>query len=183
MSHNVKPPLATPLAGMDAITLLKQDHDTVKRMLQELEQMPKGQPENRLKLAEQIIHELMVHERIEEEIFYPAVAQAGEKGEEEVEHSIEEHELVDNIIAQLEAIDLASDDFEGTVRVLKENVFHHIKDEEEKMFPYARKRLASKLGKLGAEMTQLKAQIEREMVRDGLVMDKAHESPTTERSG
>lgn len=153
---------------MDAVTLLKQDHDKVKEMLRELEQLPKGQPEQRLKLAEEIIHELMVHERIEEEIFYPAVEAAGEKGEKEVEHSIEEHEIVDNIIAQLEAIDLSSDDFEGTVRVLKENVFHHIKDEEEKMFPYAKKKLAGKLDKLGAEMVAHKERVKAEMARDGL---------------
>ncbi|HVM46097.1 MAG TPA: hemerythrin domain-containing protein [Candidatus Thermoplasmatota archaeon] len=154
---------------MDAITLLKQDHDRVKEMLRQLEQMPAGQPEQRRALAETIIAELMVHERIEEEIFYPAVAAAGETGEEEVEHSIEEHALVDNIIAQLEAVDLASSDFEGTVRVLKENVFHHIKDEEEKMFPYAKKKLAGKLDKLGTQMSAYKAQIEREMERDGLM--------------
>ena len=153
---------------MDAITLLKQDHDSVKEMLRQLEQMPKGQPEQRLQLAERIIHELMVHERIEEEIFYPAVEQAGEKGQEEVEHSIEEHALVDNIIAQLEAVDLSSDDFEGTVRVLKENVFHHIKDEEEKMFPYAKKRLAGKLEKLGSEMVAHKERVKAELARDGL---------------
>ena len=158
---------------MDAITLLKQDHDKVKDMLRELEQMPAGQPEQRRALAEKIMHELMVHERIEEEIFYPAVEQAGETGLKEVEHSVEEHALVDNIIAQLEAVDLASDDFEGTVRVLKENVFHHIKDEEEKMFPYAQKKLGAKLGKLGTEMMAHKAQIEREMVRDGLMKDEA----------
>ena len=169
-------------AGMDAITLLKQDHDAVKRMLQELEQMPKGQPEKRLKLAEQIIHELMVHERIEEEIFYPAVAAAGEKGEEEVEHGVEEHELVDNIIAQLEAIDLASDDFEGTVRALKENVLHHVKDEEEKMFPYAKKKLAGKLEKLGTQMSAMKAQLKREMVQEGLMKDPAKKGENTSRA-
>ncbi|HET6404654.1 MAG TPA: hemerythrin domain-containing protein [Candidatus Thermoplasmatota archaeon] len=154
---------------MDAITLLKQDHDRVKDMLRQLEQMPAGQPEQRRALAEKIIAELMVHERIEEEIFYPAVEQAGKTGEEEVEHSIEEHELVDNIIAQLEEVDLASSDFEATVRVLKENVFHHIKDEEEKMFPYAQKKLAGKLDKLGTQMSAHKAQLEREMTREGLM--------------
>lgn len=168
MSHNAEPPLGPRFASMDAIALLKQDHDTVKQMLRELEQMPRGQPEKRLELAERIIHELMVHERVEEEIFYPAVANAGEQGEDEVEHSIEEHELVDTIIAQLEAVDLASDDFEGTVRVLKENVFHHIKDEEEKMFPYAMKRLPGKLEKLGAQMVAHKEQIKAEMERAGL---------------
>ena len=158
---------------MDAIALLKQDHDKVKDMLRELEAMPAGQPEKRRALAEKIMAELMMHERIEEEIFYPAVAQAGEKGEEEVEHGVEEHELVDNIIAQLEAVDLDSPDFEGTVRVLKENVFHHIKDEEEKMFPYARKKLAGRLDKLGTEMSAYKAQIEREMEREGLMGEEA----------
>ena len=160
---------------MDAITLLKQDHDKVKELFRELETLPAAQPERRLKLAETIIAELMVHERIEEEIFYPAVQNAGETGEEEVEHSIEEHALVDSLIAQLEEVDLASPDFEATVRVLKENVFHHIHDEEEKMFPYAKKRLAGKLEKLGAEMVQYKEQVKREMERDGLMGRKLEE--------
>jgi hemerythrin superfamily protein len=142
---------------MDAVQLLKSDHVKVKGLFQDWSMAPSAQPERKRAVAEKIIQELMVHERVEEEIFYPAFKQAlGKQGEEEVEHSKEEHALVDSLIEELEALDVDAPDFEDTMRELQENVLHHIKDEEEKMFPLAQKWMAPQLGQLGKDMMEYK---------------------------
>ena len=151
---------------MDAVQLIRQDHEKVKNLFFDFEMAPAGQPEQRRRLAEQIIRELMVHERIEEEIFYPAFRAAmGAQAEGTVEHSKEEHELVDSLIAQLSAIDLDHPDFEGLMKILRENVEHHIQEEEEKMLTKARDRMGDDLLGLGADMLEYKETLLRELQR------------------
>lgn len=153
---------------MDAVKLLQQDHEQVKMLFHDYEMAPVGQPERRRELAEEIVRELMVHERIEEDIFYPAFRKAlGGPGLKEVEHAKEEHELVDSLIEQLQVISFDDPDFDATMKVLKENVEHHIEDEEEKMFPMAKARMANELLTLGADMVEYKQALVREL-KDGV---------------
>ncbi|HEX2023026.1 MAG TPA: hemerythrin domain-containing protein [Candidatus Thermoplasmatota archaeon] len=148
---------------MDAVEMLKQDHRLVEDLFRQWEQAPAGQPEARREIAERIVRELMVHERVEEEIFYPAFKKgAGEFGREEVDHSKEEHLLVDSLLGQLEELDLEDPEFEATFLTLKENVMHHVEDEETKMFPVARQVMADKLGPLADDMRQYKASLTRQ---------------------
>lgn len=149
---------------MDAVALIKQDHEKVKNLFFDFEMAPLGQPEARRSLAETIIRELMVHERIEEEIFYPAFRQMlGSAAQETVEHSKEEHALVDSLVEQLAAIDLDDPSFDGMMKVLQENVEHHIRDEEAKMLPLARERMGPELAGLGADMLEYKEALQREL--------------------
>jgi hypothetical protein len=150
--------------GMDAVNLLLEDHQKVKNLFFDFEMAPLGQPEARRAIAERIIRELMVHERIEEEIFYPAFRNMlGGQGKETVEHSKEEHALVDSLIEQLSEIDLDDPGFDGLMRILRENVEHHIQDEETKMLPLARERMATELDGLGADMVEYKQTLLREL--------------------
>jgi hemerythrin superfamily protein len=145
---------------MDAISLLKKDHDLVKKLFKEYEGLPDGQPERKRALAEKIIAELMVHERIEEEIFYPAFKKgADEEGKELLAEAKEEHHVVDLILDELQSVKLDDEQFDAKFKVLKENVEHHIEEEEEEMFPDAKKRLKDKLDALGDEMQQYKEQL------------------------
>lgn len=149
---------------MDAVQLIRQDHEKVKNLFFDFEMAPAGQPEQRRHLAEQIIRELMVHERIEEEIFYPAFRDAmGKRAQGDVEHALEEHHLVDTLIAQLTAIDLNDPDFEGLMRVLRENVEHHIQDEEESMLTKARDVMGDDVARVGADMLEYKQTLLREL--------------------
>lgn len=142
---------------MDAITLLKQDHDEVKRLLKQATEMGDGQREQKRKLVERIIREMLVHERIEEDIFYPAYKKAaGEKGKELIAEAKEEHHVVDNIMDELEGVDLDAQEFDAKLKVMKENVEHHIKEEEDEMFPKARELLKDQLEQLGTDMSELK---------------------------
>lgn len=152
---------------MDAVELLKQDHDKVKRMFKEYDALPSGQPERKRELAEKIIQELMVHERIEEEIFYPAFRSGADKeGKELIAESKEEHHVVDLIIEELQSVDLDDEQFDAKFTVLKENVEHHIKEEEEEMFPEAKKRMGSRLPALGNEMMEYKKTLESQVKRE-----------------
>lgn len=142
---------------MDAVSLLKDDHAKVKTLFAEYFELPAAQPERRRELAEKILRELLLHERIEEEIFYPAFKATGKEAREETEHAKEEHEIVDSLVNQLMEVDLDDERFEATFRVLHENVLHHIKDEEEKMLPMSERRMGtSRLQALGREMMTYK---------------------------
>lgn len=148
----------------DAVEMLKQDHENVKRMLKQYDEMGEGQKERKRALAEKIVSELMVHERIEEDVFYPAFKEAaGKEGKELVAESREEHHVVDLIIEELQAVDVGDEDFDAKFKVLKENVEHHIQEEEEEMFPDARKLLKGKLEGLGEVMAELKASLTRQV--------------------
>jgi len=139
---------------MDALALLKKDHELVKDIFKKIEEAEDDQ-EERTSLFEQLMDEISVHERIEEEIFYPAL-QKLPNAKEDVAESFEEHHVVDMIVTEM---DVEPDDekWKAKFTVMKENVEHHIKDEEEKLFPKAEKLLGKeKLGKLGAEMAALK---------------------------
>lgn len=160
---------------MDAVQLIRADHERVKGLFKDLEVAPAGQPEARRAIAETILRELMVHERIEEEILYPAYRRAmGNEGKATVEHSKEEHELVDSLIEQLQAIDLDDPKFDATFLVLRENVEHHIRDEETKMLPKAQERMAADLLGLAADMLEYKDSLMRELERPEGHEPRAH---------
>ena len=138
---------------MDALSLLKKDHDLVKDIFKKIEGT--DDQEEKTSLFEQFMDEISVHERIEEEIFYPAL-QKLPNAKEDVMEAFEEHHVVDMIVTEM---DVETDDekWDAKFTVMKENVEHHIKDEEEKLFPKAEKLLGDeKLGKLGVQMADLK---------------------------
>jgi hemerythrin superfamily protein len=125
---------------MKATALLKKQHKEVMDLFKEV--MEAEDPESRRQLCDQISQELKVHSRIEEEIFYPAVRELGEKGEEIVLESLEEHHVVDLVLAELPRVDPEGARFHAKMTVLMELVEHHKKEEEKEMF-----KLAETLGK------------------------------------
>lgn len=147
---------------MDAVDLLKQDHQEVKKLLREYEDA--GGDDEKRRIARQVIADLMVHERIEEDLFYPAYRKAADQqGKELVAESKEEHHVVDLIIDELQEVDVGAEDFDAKFKVLKENVEHHIQEEEEKMFPQARRLLGERLAELGDEMRELKTNLTKQV--------------------
>jgi hemerythrin superfamily protein len=142
------------MPAMDALTLLKKDHELVKDLMNRMAE--EDDPDQLSSMFDQLVDELSVHERIEEEIFYPAL-QKLPKAKEDVLESFEEHHLVDEIVKEME-VETDGDRWKAKFTVMKENVEHHIKDEEDELFPKAEKLLGDTvLGALGAEMADLKA--------------------------
>jgi hypothetical protein len=141
---------------MDALTLLKTDHDKVKKMLAEGEATTDRAEKTRTELFGELKAEMVLHERIEEEIFYPAL-KAHPKAKEIVLEGYEEHHVVDEIMGELEATDVTDETWGAKFKVMKENIEHHIEEEEGEMFKTARQVFdAEELETLGARMMELK---------------------------
>ena len=146
---------------MNALTLLKADHDKMKKLLTEGESTTERGEKTRTELFEKIKSELMIHERIEEEIFYPAL-KSHPKAKDIVLESYEEHHVVDQIMGELEATDVADETWGAKFKVMKENVEHHMQEEEGELFDQARQVFeADELEELGARMEELKKVGER----------------------
>ena len=118
---------------MNALTLLKADHDKVKGLLNELESTTERGVKTRTELFATIKGELTVHEGIEEEIFYPALKEHP-KAKDIVLEGYEEHHVVDEIMGELEATPVTDETWGAKFTVMKENIEHHIEEEEGDMF-------------------------------------------------
>ena len=117
-----------------ALALLKKDHDTVKDLFDKFEKA-EGRPAKK-KIVEQALTELKVHAAIEEELFYPAVRKP--VGKDIMNEADEEHHVAKVLIAELEEMDGREDHYDAKFTVLAENVRHHIKEEENEVFPKAK---------------------------------------------
>ncbi len=146
---------------MNAFTLLKQDHQTVADIMEKIDKTTERALKTREELFTKLKTELDVHAKIEETIFYPALEDAEETREITLE-AFEEHRLVKQLLSELES--MAKDDEEWTAKftVLKENVEHHVEEEEGEMFEKARKVLAKEDQEaLGTRLEDAKLQEKR----------------------
>jgi len=139
---------------MDAITLLKNDHRLVEKLFKEIE---KGDG-NREKLFKELKNELDVHAQIEEQLFYPAVRDAKQTHEIVLE-SFEEHKQVTMVLMDLEKADKNTEHWLAGLKVLMEDVQHHVGEEENELFPKVKDKVLSKeeLDDLGKRMEAMKA--------------------------
>ena len=148
---------------MDAIALLKADHDKVKGLLTELESTTERGVKVRAELFSTIKGELTVHEIIEEEIFYPEL-KAHPKAKDIVLEGYEEHHVVDLLMGELEDLDVADESWGAKAIVMKENIEHHIEEEEGEMFAAARQVFdRDELVQLGERMQARKESAAKEL--------------------
>lgn len=140
---------------MDAIELLKQDHRKVEEIFAEIEKSKNG----RDRLFTELATELTVHAEIEEQLFYPAVQNAKQTHDLVLE-SFEEHKQVKMVLADLEKTDKSTDTWLAGLKVLMEDVQHHVKEEETGLFPKVKDKVLSKeeLEDLGRRMEEMKAE-------------------------
>jgi len=148
------------MSTQDAVTLLKKDHATVKKMFEREKQLGK-ETTAKVSIFSELRAALEAHATIEEEIFYPAVKRArSENVKDEVRQGYEEHKQIKSLLAQISSITPADETYDVKIKVLREDVEHHVEDEEGKMFPDARKFLGeSQLMELGAELAMRKQQL------------------------
>jgi len=141
---------------MNAIDLLEDDHRKVKKMLAEGEKTTERAEVTRSDLYATLRREMETHERIEEEIFYPALKQHP-KARDIVLEGFEEHHVVDEIMGELGETDVTDETWAAKFKVVKESIEHHIEEEEGEMFPKARQAFdKDELEALGAKMLELK---------------------------
>ena len=122
---------------MDAITMLTEDHEKVRGLLEKLESTTERGVKTRTELFATIKGELTVHEIIEEEIFYPALKEHP-KAKEIVLEGYEEHNVVDTLMGELAELPVDDERWGAKAAVMKENIEHHVEEEEGEMFDQAR---------------------------------------------
>ncbi len=151
---------------MNAIELLKKDHRTVESLFESFEKAKeKDEGTSKAELFASIKEELDVHAQVEEEIFYPAFDQAAEKEDDKelVLEAGEEHKQVKTLLAELESLGPDDETFDAKMKVLKDNIEHHVEEEEGEMFPHAQKQLDSdRLEELGQQIAARKEQLQRQ---------------------
>lgn len=139
----------------DALALLRADHQRVQAMFDQFE---KTRSEDRkASLAEQICQELTIHAQIEEEIFYPAAREAI-KDEDLLDEATVEHQSAKDLIAQIEGGGPRGELFDAKVKVLGEYIKHHVKEEQNELFPQVRKTKLD-LKALGERLQQRKMEL------------------------
>ena len=125
---------------MDAMKLLEEDHRTVKKLLEEGEKTSEQATARRTELLNELLVNLRIHETIEEEIFYPALEEHAKTKDIALE-GYEEHHAVDRIAEELIALEPSDETWHAKFTVMKENIEHHIEEEEGEMFQKARQAL------------------------------------------
>lgn len=155
MTTTTKATPKTPAAAKDATALLKADHAAVSDLFEDYEKTRSGAKKKAL--AAEICTALSVHAQIEEEIFYPAV-KAALKDKILVPEATVEHASVKDLIAQIEGVEPDGEVYDAKVKVLSEYVKHHVKEEQNEMFPKA-KATSLDLVELGARMAARKADL------------------------
>lgn len=141
--------------AQDAIALLTADHKLVSGLFAKYEKAQSTS--DKQEIVARICLELTVHAQVEEEIFYPAVKRALHDKELVPEATVE-HATLKYLIAQIEDVKPEGEMFDATVQVLSEYVQHHVKEEQDEIFPKAK---ASKLDmvELGMQLAERKEEL------------------------
>jgi hemerythrin superfamily protein len=138
---------------MDAIAVLKRDHEEVERLFRQFEKLTERAHRSKQKIVMKIIRELAIHAAVEEMLFYPAVRTAALKANvralkeaaDTVLESLEEHHVVKWTLSELEKMKPEDERYDAKVQVLMESVRHHVEEEQEELFPKARRLLGDDL--------------------------------------
>lgn len=170
------PPKAANDAPRDAIALLKQDHRVVEKLFDQFEDADDDELQA---IAERICQLLTVHAQIEEELFYPQALDEFEDEEDlDLIHEADvEHQSAKDLIAKIEGMTSDDERFKATVTVLGEYVKHHVKEEENELFPKVKKTELD-LKDMGAQLFERKMQLMQAM---GIEME-AEEPPARKRA-
>ena len=150
-----------------ALDMLTQDHKRVQKLFKDFEKIDRGDEEGIRELVETACLELQIHSMLEEEIFYPAVRAraAGEEQEDLLNEAEVEHETVDELIAKLHALESDDPMYCAYFTVLAEYVKHHVKEEEQELFPKVEEMDGLDLNQLGEDMRLRREELFAEMER------------------
>ena len=147
---------------MNAFQLLKEDHQKVSGLFQQLEPTTERAEKTRTELFAKLKEELDIHAKIEESVLYPAIKQAAETREIVLE-GFEEHHVIKMLLKELEAMPVDTEQWSAKLKVLQENVEHHVEEEEGEMFQKARQVLSEDdINRLGAQMEEMKLQLKQQ---------------------
>ena len=142
---------------MDVLTLLKEDHDRLKKMLEDGDKTTERGEKTRQELFLKIKESLVAHESMEEQVLYPAL-KAHPKAEELTLEAYEEHHVVDLILEELEQTPVTDEQWGAKFTVAKENIEHHIEEEEGEMFKLIREIFSKEeREQMGTQMAEIQS--------------------------
>ncbi|MES2898754.1 MAG: hemerythrin domain-containing protein [Pseudomonadota bacterium] len=169
-------------SSIDALDLLKADHDKVKSLFREFESLKGNDDEDERKseLVDEICYELTLHTMLEEEIFYPILRSAIDE-EDMMDEADVEHAGARELISQLEVMYPGDDHYDATVTVLGEEVAHHIDKEESDMFAAARQ-AGIDLDDLGEQLTARKEELDEDLSAPPATLDDMDRHDGSRRS-
>lgn len=148
-------------ASPTALELLEQDHREVEDYFDEYQELQDD--DEKAALAQKICLALKVHTQIEEEIFYPQ-ARAATNDNDLLDEALVEHAGAKHLIEEIESMEVGDDLYDAKMHVLGEQVKHHIKDEEEELFPELESAKLD-LKSLGKKLAERKEQLTLELTR------------------
>lgn len=148
---------------MNIVELLKEDHREAEELIERLEGMETDLSDDEVGIDEmpqsvftQLKTALTMHTQVEEQVLYPALKQFDETADL-IPEAIEEHQQVDQILEEMALLSPTDDEFQERLEELKENLFHHIEEEEEELFPKTEELCGQKrLEEMGRQAQQLK---------------------------
>ncbi len=142
----------------DPVKMLEQDHRKVEALFEAYENAGEDARATRKEIVDQIANELEIHAQLEERIFYQAFKSVRpEEPKKLVRESFEEHKIVKTLLAELSALQPTDEQFDAKVTVLKESIEHHVEEEEDDLFPEAKKLLGDeRLREIAGRMRELK---------------------------
>jgi iron-sulfur cluster repair protein YtfE (RIC family) len=161
--------LITELTGrnrqMIATDLLKEDHRRVDRLFKKIKDTPKGEHPA---LFKQIKAELDVHSHIEEAVFYPVLEAKGDKELKDItREGIEEHRQAKMFLKEIDGMSANNKQFEAKLNVLMEDIEHHVKEEEDEMFPMVEDQFSTAAQeKMAADLKKEKAKFIKTLSAD-----------------
>lgn len=146
---------------MNAIDLLEKQHREVEDLFEEFDDAGEGAQKTKERLCSEISDRLAVHAEIEEKLFYPESKQADT--EEILRESVEEHLSMKRLLAEIMEGGIDDEQFMARMKVLEEQVEHHVEEEEKELFPKVRKSCSKEeLEDLGNRMQQLSDELMEE---------------------
>jgi len=154
------------MSARNVLGILKEDHARVKKLLEEFAETTDRGVKVRRELLDKITMELEIHTQLEEELFYPAYKHAVETKEDRklFFEAAEEHALVKETLKKLAKTKVESEEFGARAKVLKDLVEHHAREEENDMFPAARKAMGEELlSNLAQEVEARRDVLKKEM--------------------
>jgi len=140
-----------------ATTLLADDHKAVKKLFKDFEKLKEDEGTEKEELVQKICMELSVHAQIEEEIFYPAMRQAIDE-QDLLDEAEEEHAGIKTVVEELKGMKPGDEHYDAKVTVLCEYVDQHVEEEQDEIFPKARKAKAD-TPELGAQLMERKQEL------------------------
>ncbi len=161
---------------MNAIDLLEKQHREVEELFEEFESAGDGAKKTKERLCSKISDHLAVHAEIEEKLFYPEAKQ--EKTEDILRESVEEHLAMKRVLADILEGGTDDEQFMARMKVLQEQVEHHVEEEERELFPKVRKSCSKEeLEDLGNRMETLAEELFAEGEPSKHVPDQTDHAP------